>query len=99
MGSTSMFTGAPSITDVTLDPASTILPVPFTGGPSSSSTGIYFNGFNVLFNLAGDSASAGQQLILDVQTSPSAAPEPTSGALLGAGLLAGMAIRRKFIHL
>jgi hypothetical protein len=31
-----MFTGAPAITNVTLDPASTILPVPFTGFPVSS---------------------------------------------------------------
>ena len=95
-----MFTGAPTITNVTLDPASTILPVPFTGFPISSSSGFYFNGSNVLFNLAGDSALAGQQLILDVQTGFSAVPEPASGVLLGSALLAGVAfLRRKFTPL
>jgi hypothetical protein len=88
-----MFTGAPTITNVTLDPASTILPVPFTGFPVSSSSGFYFNGNNVLFNIAGDSVLAGQQLILDVST----VPEPASVILLGTGLLAGVGfLRRKF---
>lgn len=94
------FTGAPTITKVTLDPASTILPVPFTGFPISSSSGFSFNGSNVLFNLAGDTATAGQELILDVQTSPSAVPEPTSVILLGSGLIAGAGfLRRKFMPL
>jgi len=91
------FAGAPTITDVTLDPASTILPVPFpTGFPVSSTSGISFNGSNVTFNVAGDSVTPGQQLILDVQT----IPEPASGVLLGAGLFCGVAfLRRKFIRL
>ena len=94
------FTGAPTITDVTLDPVSTILPVPFIGPPVSSPSGFSFNGDNVLFNLAGDSVTAGQQLIWDVQTGPSAVPEPASGVLLGSGLLAGVAfLRRKFMPL
>jgi PEP-CTERM motif len=93
-----MFTGAPAITNVTLDPASTILPVAFIGFPVSSPSGISFNANNVLFNLAGDSVIAGQQLMLDVETIPSAVPEPASVVLLGTGLLGGVAfLRRKFI--
>ena len=80
------FTGAPTITNVTLDSASTILPVSFVGPPVSGPSGIFFNGQNVMFNLAGDTVTAGQKLILDVQTSPNAVPEPGSSILLSAGL-------------
>ena len=93
------FTGAPTITNVTLNAASTILPVPFSGPPVSSASGIAFNANNVLFNVAGDSVSVGQKLILDVETSPSAVPEPTSGIYLGAGVLVVAFLRRKFRRL
>ena len=96
------FTGAPIITDVTVDPASTIPLVPFSSTVPfiSSSSGLYFNGFNVMFNLAGDSVAAGQQVILDVQAGPSAVPEPASVVLLGTVLLGGVAfVRRKFTRI
>lgn len=96
-GFTLAFAGAPTITNVTLDSASTILPVPFTGLPLASSSGISFNASNVLFNLAGDTVTVGQQLILDVATSPSAVPEPASVVLFGSGLFGGLVfLRRKF---
>jgi len=95
-----MFSGAPAITSVTLDAASNILPVAFTGFPISSPSGVFFNADNVLFNLAGDSVTAGQQLILDVQAGPSAVPEPASVVLLATGLLGGLVfLRRKFMPL
>jgi hypothetical protein len=81
------FTGAPTITNVTLDAASTILPVAFVGPPIASASGISFNANNVLFNLSGDSVASGQKLILNVATSSSAVPEPASGVLVGAALL------------
>jgi hypothetical protein len=91
------FSGAPDITDVTLDPASTILPVPFTGFPLSSPSGLYFNGSNVMFNLAGDSVLAGQELILNVQAGSSAVPEPNSLLLLATGFLGTFGFyRRRF---
>jgi hypothetical protein len=94
------FTGAPTITNVTLNGASTILPVPFVGPPVTSASGIAFNAVNVMFNLAGETVTAGQQLVLDVQTSAGAVPEPGSGVLLGAGLLSAVLfLRRKFRHL
>ena len=90
------FTGAPTITDVTLDSASTISLVPFAGPPESSSSGLFFNGSNVLFNLAGDTVTAGQQLILDVQASASASavPEPASIVLWAPASRRGVLLRR-----
>lgn len=61
-----VFSGAPTITNVTVDPSTTLSPV------SSS-----FTGNDVKLNLAGLSATAGQKTILDVQTSASAVPEPS----------------------
>jgi hypothetical protein len=71
------FAGAPTITNVTLDSASTLTPAGFS-----------FTGSDVELNLEGLSASAGQRAILDVTTAAAAAPEPSSLLLLGTGLLA-----------
>lgn len=63
-----LFSGAPTITNVTVDGSTTLPPVSFT-----------FAGNDVKFNLAGLSATAGQKTILDIQTSASAIPEPATG--------------------
>ncbi len=91
------FSGAPTITNVTLDPASTIPLVPFTGPPVSSASGFAFTSNNVLFNVAGDTVTEGQKVILDVETSTSAVPEPGSGILLGIMLvvLGGVGLLRR----
>jgi len=92
------FSGAPTITNVTLDPASTISLVPFssTFPDISSTSGIAFTGNNILINGAGDVVTAGQQFILDVQT----VPDPASIVLLGTALLgAGVFLHRKFMWL
>jgi hypothetical protein len=72
------FAGAPTITSVTLDGATTLVPVGFS-----------FTGSEVLFNLEGLTATIGEATIFDVQTA--AAAEPASLALLGMGLV-GLAV-------
>jgi hypothetical protein len=63
-----LFSGAPMITNVTVNGSTTLPPVSFS-----------FTGNDVKFNLAGLSATAGQKTILDIQTSASAVPEPATG--------------------
>ena len=55
-----VFTGAPTITGVTVDSSTTLSPVLFS-----------FTGHDIKLNLAGLSATAGQKTILDVQTAAS----------------------------
>ena len=83
-----LFTGAPTITNVTVDGSTTLSPVSFS-----------FSGNDVKLNLAGLSATAGQKTVLDIQTTVSAVPEPTSVILLLTTLL-GVAFvaRRRVAH-
>ena len=82
-----VFTLAPTITNVSVDAATTLSPVSFS-----------FTGNDVKLNLAGLSATAGQKTILDVQTAASAVPEPSllmpTGLMLA--LLVGSKTRRRF---
>jgi hypothetical protein len=70
------------ITDVTVDPLSTLIPV-----------GVTFTSDSVAVNVAGQSISDGIQYILDVTTGGGAGstPEPSAISLVGLGL-AGLAV-------
>jgi hypothetical protein len=79
------FSGAPTITDVTLDPLS---------NSDFLSTGITFTDTSVTFDVTGvTTAAANESLILDVQTA--AVPEPFTLSLFGAGLAGAAAMRRR----
>jgi hypothetical protein len=77
------FSGAPTIANVTLDSATTLVPTGFT-----------FTGDSVWLNLSGLSAVDGEQTILDVTTAASV-PEPFTLSLMGLGLAAVGFARRK----
>jgi len=68
------FAGAPAITAVTLDGASTLMPA------------IGFTGDSVSLNFAGDTVTTTSQAILDVSFAPSPVPLPASAWLLLSGL-------------
>ena len=88
------FSGGPDIIDVTVDPSTT---------PSVVPTGISFTSDSINVNDAGLVTTAGAMQILDITTAtgpvppPVTTPEPSTIALLGAGLagLAGFGFRRR----
>jgi hypothetical protein len=88
------FSGAPDIIDVTVDPATPPAAVPVS---------ILFTSNSIAVNDAGLFVPAGTMQILDITTStgpaspPVTTPEPSTMALLGAGLagLAGFGFRRR----
>lgn len=85
-----VFSGAPTITGVSLDSGTTLTPVSFST----------MGGNVVLLNLEGLTAVAGQKTILDVTTSsPSTTPEPTAIVLLATGLLGITLAAKRKIHL
>lgn len=81
-----VFTGAPTITNVTVDASTTLSPV-----------SISFTGNDVKLNLAGLNATVGQKTILNIQTAASTVPEPSF--LAPAGLILAVLViykRRQF---
>jgi hypothetical protein len=83
-----LFSGAPMITNVTVNGSTTLPPVSFS-----------FTGNDVKFNLAGLTATAGQKTFLDIQTSASAVPEPATGFMTFLVLLGFISHRvRRFGH-
>jgi hypothetical protein len=84
------FTGAPDITGVTVDAASSSAFLPIAGG-------LTFGATDIFVNVAGDNLAVGDQLILDVATGTpvSPIPEPRSLTLLAIGLIGLFAIARR----
>ncbi len=76
------FSGAPTITGVSVDASTSLDPVGFS-----------FNGTAVQLNLAGLTATAGDETILDITTA-TPAPEPASLTLVAAGV-AGIGFFRR----
>jgi hypothetical protein len=82
-----VFTGAPTITGVTVNSSTTLSPTSFS-----------FAGNDVKLNLAGLSATVGQKTILDIQTSASAVPEPSLLAPVGLMLAVLVVYKRRLFR-
>jgi hypothetical protein len=83
------FSSGVALTGVTVDPSSAAAFLPLAGGLTFSAT-------NILLNIAGDGPSPGDQLILDLQftpTGPTPTPEPATLSVLAMGII-GLSITR-----
>lgn len=78
------FAGAPTITNVTLNPATTLTPVAFS-----------WTGNTVTLNYNGLLVSTSSITLLDVSDGGTTVPEPASIAVLGMGLLGMAGLRRR----
>jgi PEP-CTERM motif len=85
------FSGAPAITDVTIDPATP---------PAARPVSITFTSNSIAVNDAGLSVLNGAMQILDVTTGsvPVPTPEPSTLALLGVGLAGLLAFRYRAVR-